>query len=232
MSRFTSFLKKLRKKVGLNTIVFVFILLGNFWIWKVFSFHFLLGVFLTIVSIFLYSATSSRKVKLLTFGLLILLVIFQVKTGEIFTASEFSKEQKTFQTQRMGYYNQGIVSRGIRYLFEVKDGGRIIFGFLGNISEVVDPNLYFFANHPRERVGVKEFSKFPFLYVFPFWIGLMQILMEKNEQSFRILFLLSISLYGFAGSRNEVGPFLLFPFFVYILTIGTQRLIDMTVKRK
>lgn len=87
-----------------------------------------------------------------------------------------------------------------------------------NISEVVDPNLYFFANHPREKYGVIEFEKFPYILLPFFVIGLFSIKRKTLN-----LFLIGLSpfvLISIIGSDNPIGPFGLFPFFANTIGLG------------
>ena len=53
----------------------------------------------------------------------------------------------------------------VAHWFEERKESIAFFRILKNVSETVDLNLYFFANHPRERVGYNEFEKFPYIFI-------------------------------------------------------------------
>lgn len=96
-----------------------------------------------------------------------------------------------------------------------------VWGHLGsNFFTYLDLNYYFFANHPRERVGVVEIQRLYFWSLPIFLIGLWS-LVKKNL--FRIWFgsflglVGLISLFGLQGVWVEI---LLLPMMAVVLTLG------------
>jgi hypothetical protein len=85
-----------------------------------------------------------------------------------------------------------------------------------NVFELLDINRYFFASHPRERVGIKEFSLFNF-FLLPFFIfGL------SYASRFRLLgiqvFFIALSLGIIIGSSALLSTYVLsIPIGIFIL---------------
>ncbi len=90
-----------------------------------------------------------------------------------------------------------------------------------NLFEVLDPNLYFFANHPRERIEVTEFEKFPYILLSFFLYGIY-VLFKKNRLLITLTSILPFVLFAFIGSNNPFGPFIFIPIIVCSITVGLQ----------
>jgi hypothetical protein len=90
-----------------------------------------------------------------------------------------------------------------------------------NFSEVIDPNLYFFANHPREKAGAKEFEKFSYILLPIFILGLFEL--KKRHLKYLILTLSPIVFISIIGNNSPLGPFSLFPFFTIIISLGLKK---------
>lgn len=97
-----------------------------------------------------------------------------------------------------------------------------VWGHLGsNLFTYLDINYYFFANHPRERVGVVEIQRLPFWSLPIFLIGLW-VLIKRNF--FRLWlggFLGLVCLISLLGLRGEWVEILLLPMMAAVLTLGT-----------
>lgn len=223
------------KKVRLYQVIFLTIfMLGNYWIWKILSYNFLLGVLVLLSCIAIFFSTYEQKLLNLFFLLFIPLIIFQLRLNNVSNVLKLTVSQEITRSQRLPYYTRdgsNIVNRGIRYIFEVRKESAVISNISKNISVIFDPNLYFFANHPRERAGVEEFPKFPFFYIFVFWIGLLELVSKKRNTNIVISLVLSVLFMGVTGSVNVLGPFILFPFIVYILYIGAIVISEQIVRK-
>jgi len=105
------------------------------------------------------------------------------------------------------------------------------FRILDNISYVVDPNLYFFANHPRQRVGIKEFEKFPYILTPFFVIGLFQLFRSEKDRPFlSVMIMVPLVIISFIGNINSLGPFCLFPVIVVAVVSGLGQLYKLLIK--
>jgi len=191
--------------------ILLVVLFGNWWIWKVFSFNFLTGITLVFVTILLYRLT--RKYTKNTFTsftiLFLLLLFFQFKTTGISSLTLLSNDDIRVRDMRLREYPPLKIPVG--WWFEGRKESIAFFRILKNFSEVIDPNLYFFANHPRERVGFIEFEKFHFVFIPFFLLGIFKLI-DQNKILYTFLsFILSVLLILTIGNYNPIGPFSLFP---------------------
>jgi hypothetical protein len=91
-----------------------------------------------------------------------------------------------------------------------------------NFFEILDPGLYFFSNHPRQRVGFKEFEKFSYALLPLFILGLFRLWeLQKNRTAFLFL-ILPIILMTVLGINTPLGPLLLFPFVFCMTLLGLE----------
>lgn len=208
-------------------IPLIFVLIFNLWIWKIFSFSFLIGTLTVLASLSLYLSLQTNKKKYLYILILlfVFLLFFQYKTSSKNSLTFLNDNEKLQQQIRLRGYPPSRIP--IANWLENRKETLIFYKLEANISEVVDPNLYFFANHPRERVGVVEYEKFAYILIPFFILGLFSI-KKKNIKTL----LISISpfvLISVIGNSNPVGPFSLFPFLSSFTGIG---LIPVFSKRK
>lgn len=218
------------------------VLFGNLWIWRIFSFSAPLAILVVLCTFSFYLLIGKRNPKksLKIFLLLFIpLLFFQWKTTDKISLTKLSNDQQRIQSMRLREYPPVKVDLlgktvwiPIAHWFEGRTESISFFRILSNFSEVVDPNLYFFANHPRERVGVQEFEKFPFLLL-PFFVyGLLQFVQKtKNQKLLIISFFAPVLLTSFIGSKNSFGPFSLFPFVTVFSALGLFQVSKNTFKK-
>lgn len=182
------------------TIYFFLLLFLNLWIWKIVSVSLLIGLVVILTTIF-----RGKKIGIF---LLLLLLLIQVKTTNIVPLTRLSEDEVVRQIQRMREYN----NPRIAHILEERPEALIFFKLQNNLSQLVDPNFYFFANHPRERAGVNEFEKFPYLLI-PFFIyGLYKLVKKREYLFFAVYLLFPLAVLSLIGLNNPLGPFSLFPF--------------------
>lgn len=183
------------------TIYFVLVLFLNLWLWKIISINLLIGLLVITASIL--------RGKKGAFLLLILLVI-QLKTTNIVPLTKLTENEIVIQIQRMREYD----NPRIAHIIEERPESIIFTKLERNFSIVIDPSFYFFANHPRERAGIAEFEKFPYILL-PFFIYGFYKLVKKKRYLFILLFLfVPLTLISIIGLDNPMGPFSLFPFII------------------
>ena len=204
-------------------ILVLLVCLVNFWIWRVLSESLLLGVALVTLSIFLVF-----RIKFLSVITFIVLSVFLLKNTFDTNLLYVSPLEKDKLTNRFEYYAKGLgkIYRnriGVSLHYEVTP---YLFKFQRNLFYNLDPNLYFFVNHPRERLGIDEFSKFSLLVLPFFFIGFTQLLIRPDR--FLIFYLgLAVILSAFIFPGYNLGPVLMFPFVVALIHMGLSK----TVKR-
>jgi len=207
---------------------FLLVLFGNLWIWRIFSTNFLVGLAATFSSFFLYKSIRTQKVENLLIVFLLILFISQFKNTKIFPLTYLNEQERVIQLQRLNEHPPVKLSLGSKIIWiptaHWLEGRReilIIYRIQENLKNVLSPNLYFFANHPNERVGIKEYDKFPYI-LFPFFvIGLLNLKFRKNI-SLGILFLAPIILVAILGDKVDTEPVSLFPFMTITCVNGIE----------
>lgn len=88
-----------------------------------------------------------------------------------------------------------------------------------NLVRFIDPNYYFFANHPNERVGIVEVDRF-FFFWWPFFIvGLLEL--SKNPR-FRQLLIASLVITTLLISSKLPEAVLMFPLISVSIVMGLK----------
>lgn len=189
----------------------VVVLLLNLWTWRILSTNLLLGLVLisTTLCLSVLLVKPNKKLTGILAILGILLLILQWTTTKGVSLTNLTNDQIRVRDMRLREYPP-IYFLPIAHWFEGRRESIAFFRLLNNFSEAVDPNLYFFANHPRERVGVKEFEKFPYIFLPAFLIGIL-ILAERKKKVFLLSFLLPFVVLTLKGGDHPLGPFTLFP---------------------
>lgn len=205
----------------------IFTVFFNLWIWKVLSFNILIGLVVITSSIFLWLLFQENKKIFFTVsvGLYLILLLMQFKTSAITPLTYLTEHEKINQIVKMRGYPPVFFTLAGKTVWipasnwlEKRNEIIIFYKLQKNVSEVLDPNLYFFANHPRERVGVVEFEKFPYVLLPAFFLGFVSL---KRKQIKGVLMGLSpLILISLIGNSNPAGPFALFPFIAVLISSG------------
>ena len=194
-------------------IFVIFSLLANLWVYKIFFANFILGILIVTSSILL----SNRKFWLFLFSFIPILLI-QVSTTQRASLTEIGNDDRREIDLRLRAYPPSFLRVG--YWLEERKESILFSRITTNFFENLDPNLYFFANSPRARVGIKEFEKFPYVLFPVFVLGVLRLI-GKEKKSFWILsFFLPLFILSFIGNKNQLGPFTLLPFFIISISEG------------
>lgn len=214
----------------MNIPLSVLAIAGNLWIWRVFSLNpqaatsILLATALTL----LFIKRPSAKIGFFFLISMVLLAFFQLTTTNVQDLDYLDNDEQRVQQMRLREYPPVRVTLfgktlwiPVAHWFEQRKEAITFYRLEENFFEAIDPNLYFFSNHPRERVGLEEFEKF--LYItFPFFLwGLTRYLEEKR---FLIIATAvpSLVLISMIGHSDPLGPFLLFPFISVSIYLGLE----------
>lgn len=94
-----------------------------------------------------------------------------------------------------------------------------------NFFETVDPNYYFFANHPLERVGVNETEKLSSLLLPFFIVGLLSLKLKENK--ILIVWITGFFILSsvFPNRYYKIDVLLLVPFLL-IISMGMNNLLN------
>lgn len=208
------------KRQAFEKLIFVVaISLANYWIWRVFSHSYLLALGLVLLSIFL-----AFRLKFLTIIIFIIMSIFLIKNNFDTNLKYISPLENDRLVHRYEYYAEvlGKLYRNRVGLYFHYKLSPYVFKYQTNLSYNLDPNLYFFANHPRERGGGIEFAKFPGIFLPVFIIGMIFLLSEGF--SFLVFYFIVAELVSaFIFSGYDLGPILIFPFVVTVIFLGLSK---------
>ena len=153
----------------------LFVLILNLWLFKIFTYSMVIGITVIMASISVYLSIYEGKKRYYYISTIFIsiLLIFQYKTSSINPLTFLNENEKIEQQERMRGYPRHFY-RFANWLEQRKEA-LIFYKLQENFFEVMDPNLYFFANHPRERVGVVEYEKFPYIFLPFLVIGLLSL---------------------------------------------------------
>lgn len=196
-------------------IFLVLVLLANSWIYKIISVNFLIGISVIVTTAFLY---KNSKYSFLFF---LPLLFFQITTTQKSSLTNIANDDRRLIDLRLRAYPSKVLRVG--YWLEERKESIALSRISRNLFENFDPNLYFFANHPRERVGIKEFEKFHFIFL-PFFLAGLFSLIKTGQRALPVLsFLIPLSVLSFIGNQNILGSFSVFPFFAVCIATGVKK---------
>jgi len=204
-------------------IVFLLVLFANVWIWRILGHSFFLGLGLIVLSFFL-----AFNMRVGTFILFSILSVFLLKNTFDTNLLYISPLDNDRVEHRHEYYavELGRVYRNRITINMNYRAAPYVSRYLKNMAFNLDPNLYFFANHPRERIIAVEFEKFSFLFLPFFVIGLMTLF--SGAFVFLIFyFVLSLLISGLVFPGYDLGPILIFPFIVVVIHLGLSKVIKI-----
>ena len=206
-----------------KVLIFLLICFGNYWIWKIFEKNFLLGALCVVASLSLFGLLISNKPKknLLIISSLLLVVIvgFQIKEFNPNSFVDTTPLEKDIMEKRMRLYP----NPRIAHWLEQRQESIAFYRFRNNLGEVLDFNYYFFANHPRERVGVTEYEKFsPILFPI-LLVGLYLSIKTGKHLGFYLLFIFVLSTSATTYPTEPVGFALVFPFIVSLSILALNK---------
>lgn len=196
---------------------------GNFWIWRVFKENFIIGIFLMILSLLLFKqVTKVQKNQLIALIFVFIVVsIFILKVSFDKNIFIYSAEKQAQQDARHGLYavELGQLYKNKLSLHFYKDFSWSIHKLERNLFYNLDLNLYFFGSHPRERAGIGEFDKYPWILLPFFIVGLFLVI--QNYYLVTVVYLIGASLISmFSSPTYPLGPALFFPLINVVITFG------------
>lgn len=222
---------KLPKKILI--FLSVLIIFINPWWWVIVQKDLLIGILVFILSIitpFFYNGSKFVLFFLILNILLISTIFRQALDESIFRLSPQEIQQ---QNKRHEFYahNLGKVYKNRISLSYFKNYNYPLYKVERNFFANLDPNLYFFASHPRERVEVNEFEKYMFVFLPFFVIGLTFLIYSLRLKI--ISYLISILfLSAFISSSYKLGPILLFPIINFMIVVGLLLSFKFALKYK
>ena len=207
----------------MSLIIFLIVVFGNVWLWKMFNFNSVLGFLMLAASILLY-LYSQRENGFLLAGFLIILILGLFRGCGLQQPILGLNEQETLLSQQRLNEYPPITWLPIAHWLEERRETVGFYKLIGNFSEVVNPNLYFFANHPRERAAVIEIEKFSYILLPLFIFGTFLFVSEGKVAFFVSSFFIPLIYYSIVGIYGKIDPYLLFPFITVTISKGFSQL--------
>lgn len=218
-------------------IILIILTVSNYWFWQIINFNIILSFALLIIELILFRAViqkSDRKnMRVLSFVVIFILLV----SGGILIKKNIDKNLFVNSPTEVSLYNQrhGYFSEGLGFIFNNKvtqhyytDLDRGLGKYATNVSYVIDPNLYFFRSHPREKAGIDEYDKYSPFVLPLFIIGTLILIANFKEYLLLILyFVLSVLITGFITPGFKLGPVLMFPFVNIILYLGFVKTVQV-----
>lgn len=200
------------------------------------SYNLVVGVIVAFSSVLLIFQNKQKRFFKSSLILVFVLLVSQIVGSQRKSLTQLDNDQKRLQSVRLSEYPTTKLTffgktlwLPIGYWFEGRSETIAIFRVQENFSELIDPNLYFFANHPREELGVNEFEKFSYLLLPFFTYGNFALIKRKETKVVFFFFLIPIFLASFFG-RNVLGPFSVFPYFVLTIYLGVSGFINWVAR--
>lgn len=182
--------------------------------WKIIDTQFILGV---IILILIASLVTTKRVLIIL--LTLVLGVWYIVTTPPQSLANISSSEKLQITNRLASYPP-ITFFPLAHILEQRREMLITRHFLSNLFETLDPNYYFFANHPRSPAGANDYAKYPWIFLPLALVGLYRQLRWIGVGSL-IPFFLSLLLVSIISFHPQLGPWLVFPFISAWIIRGT-----------
>lgn len=211
----------LMNKIGLIPIA---VALSSRWEWIIISKNIWVGILTFLLSVVVFLYFSQYKFTKLLWILIILTTLLVITTfRQAFDESIFRTSALDIQQyyRRHEYYASGLgkIYTNRFALFYFKNFNSPIKKLQRNIFENLDINLYFFSNHPRERLGVEEFEKYSQIFLPFFLIGVLYFIYVLSWEL--LIYTIIVALLSSTISpKYELGPILFFPLINYFISNG------------
>ena len=205
-------------------LLHVLVMILSSWLWVIVQRNILVGLLVFVLSIvlFIYFRQSRpKKIRLLLLILNIVLIIIVFK--QAFDQSIFRNSALDIQKyyRRHEFYANGLgkIYTNRFTLAYFKDYNLPLSKLQHNFFANLDPNLYFFASHPRERPGVEEFKKYSPIFLPFFLVGIFYSIYILSLEI--LIYSLAIALVSsIISPAFNLGPVLFFPLISYMITVG------------
>lgn len=201
----------------------IVILLTPWW-WVIIQRNILVGLLVLSLSLVVFIYFWRIRSRALFLLLLVLtMTLFFIIVREVFDESIFRNSALNIQqlNKRHEFYAKGlgkVYTNRISLTYFNKFNlplSKLQSNFFSNL----DLNLYFFASHPRERLGVEEFEKYLPMFLPFFLLGFLYIIYKPLLKF--LICVIAISLISSIISPNyNLGPVLFFPIINFMITVG------------
>lgn len=186
------------------------------------------GIVVAMASVLGYQSVVERgKWKWLLFVLMAVVVLFQVADSgrlKLFDIGPIERAKRQVRTSFYPKFHLAGIKIPVAYGMEKWIGTIVLSRLSENLSEAVNWNLYFFAGHPRERVGVSETERISFFYLPIFVLGTFALVKEFRLVDWFFLVGIPLIVLTLWGSRGVVGPIAMMPFINIAISWGFRKM--------
>ncbi len=215
-----------------NYLYLLVLSLANFWIWQIYSNNFILGIILLAIELGLFVLITKKDLKRNCIFTIFISVLLLLVLGVILLMGEFdntllttSPTETSILNQRHGYLAEGLgkifTNKYVLHFYKLQEYGTATGKYLQNVFYSLDPNLYFFRSHPREKAGIDEYNKYSPIVLPLFVIGVLFLTINYHKYKFLVLYSIPAILFtGFISPKYKLGPLLMFPLINIILYLG------------
>lgn len=205
-------------------IVPLFVIVSSPWWWIIIQRDLLASLFVFILSFVVYLYFYQNKSRLVILLLVALTIgLFAISIKEAFDENIFRNSALDIQqlNKRHEFYAKGLGKfyRNRLVLTYFQHYNHAVSKLQQNFFSNLDPNLYFFASHPRERTGIEEFNKY-FPVFLPFFLLGFFYIMSKLFFKFILYFIIISFISSVISPSYNLGPILFFPLINFIITVG------------
>lgn len=197
----------------------------NYWIWKIIRDNLLIAIVLIILTFLLFQSFIGKNLKTRVFIIMFLLFasisFIMLRPNFDKSIQEFTPEDEVKLNDRHFYYSfeLGNLFLNNKVLNYYKNYSLPVYKIKRNLFSNLDLNLYFFSSAPRERAGVNEFKKYPFVLI-PFFISGALLIIYRGSLQLVSYLAAAALVSAFVASGYALGPILFFPLINVCIAVG------------
>jgi len=219
-------------KIDLRSLLIIFLIFSNFWIYRIFKLDFIVGLTVVITTLIICLFWNSKKSFLISLLCILVLLFFQYKTTNSQSLTILNNDEQRVQSERMLSYGPTYIDLYFKVIWlkpaEWIEKNNLVIALSRiekNLFENLNLNKFFFGGFPGNKP--EDFEKFTF-FLMPFFIlGLLKITKEKKIKQLGVLFLLPLVLLMYLGNNSQFSQFSFFPFFILSFWSGIDYLANL-----
>lgn len=209
---------------GYGVLIQLLVIVLNPWWWVIIQRNLWVGILVLVLCFVVFSYFIQLKSRfflllLIFFTLILFLVnVKEASSENILIPSALDIQQLN---KRHEFYanSLGKIYTNRFSLTYFKEYNPLLYKLNRNFFANLNPNLYFFNSHPRERPGIEEFEKYLPIFLPFFIIGVLYSIYVFLPKM--LIYLVAISLISSVFSySHKPGPILFFPVINLMITIG------------
>lgn len=200
-------------------------IITSFWFWRMIQADFPVTLAVVLISFLLMIIISEKKFNIIftvmLFILAFLLCIFLLKNYLDRSLWVLDPAGRVRFDNRHYYFARelGKLYTNKFSAYYYTNFSTFLYKYQTNLFLNLDPNLYFFASHPREKSGIDYFEKYSPLLLPFFVLGIIWLFSNKSWSMFVYLILVTI-ISGFILPNYKLGPVLFSPILNIFIALG------------